>query len=80
MALYNCPQFFAVNFAKFHGPVRKIPWLTTAKYPNSAAYHGLVRKLSFTLFKNSFWMLAVMLATYKGNYRSFFFSKVQFVN
>jgi len=50
------------------------------------AYRGppFVHKLSFIMFKNfSFWMLAwhsVMLATYKGNYRSFFFSKVQFVN
>jgi len=65
----------AGQFAKFHGSPQQ-------NCPKSAVYRGLpfVRKLSFILLKNfSIWMLAwrsVMLATHKGNYRSFFFSNV----
>jgi len=58
-----------VNFAKFRGPVRKIPWLTAANCPNFTVYHGLsfMCKLSFILFKKLQFLDAGMALSYASN-------------
>ena len=66
------------EFAKFHGS----PWQNC---PNFAAYRGLlfVRELSSILLKKLYFLEAGTVPSYANdiqNYRSFFVSKMQFVN